>query len=302
MRKISQSDREVQINNVLRYTQFTFVNWPDGFENNKSRVTINCPTHGDWSTSFNNVIAGRRCAKCSTDSRVMSIEEVTIKITENLKQGQTLIGAVEKYKSNQSKFKVMCSIHGEWMASALHLIHSGSGCRQCAFENNAKRNRTPEHIIVSKLNNYQFKSGWSFAGFVDEYKNSRSKVYMNCVNHGQWETDINTVLTNKSGCSSCAKNGYDQKIPATLYILRSTCGLYFKAGISNNVERRITELRRTTPFDFEPIAKINHGGDIILRLERAFHSSFESAQMKGFEGCTEWFKWDHRVVEWVRLL
>lgn len=299
---ISKEIREQQITNTLLHTRFLFVGWVGEFKNNKSEVTLACHIHGEWSTCFTNIMAGRRCDKCAKKSRIHTVFHVENEINKHLKSGQSLIGPVDSYSGNKSKFKIICDVHGEWSAAALHLIHSKSGCPSCSYEVNAKQLRKPKREVeVNILNNIK-DSLYTFNGFSDKYLNNRSKVKLNCELHGEWITDVNTVVGMKHGCPSCSKNGYDSKRPATLYILRSECGAIFKAGISNNSKRRIIELKRHTPFDFNVVGLINSDGVAILELERAFHSHFESAQMKGFHGCTEWFKWNVEVSEWVTLL
>lgn len=302
MRKISRETREQQINDKLKNTSFSFVKWTDGFRDNKSRITLACPSHGEWSTGFTNFIRGTLCRKCHIESTRMSVEEVVIKIENNLQPNQTLQPLTTEYVNNTTKFNIECGLHGLWGASALHLIHSKSGCPKCGYDKAARGKVTPVDDVVKRVSKSSSNKGYVFKGFTSDYVNSRSKVQLECNEHGEWCTDINTVLSNKHGCPSCSKNGYDSKQDGTMYVLRSDCGGYFKAGISNNVKRRLAELKRVTPFSFKVISEMNNNGIVVLELERAFHSSFKSAKMKGFHGCTEWFVWSSEVYEWIILL
>jgi len=152
-------------------------------------------------------------------------------------------------------------------------------------------------FIIKAQSNHGGRYDYSLA----DYTGAVNKVKIICNTHGEFEQNASSHLSG-SGCPSCSVSGFDMEKQGTLYILRSNCGMYFKAGISNNSKRRIVELRRRTPFEFEPIAKINNSGDVVFKLEKAFHSNFESAQMKGFDGCTEWFKWEPNVNDWIALL
>ena len=299
MRKIPKEDREKQLSRLLSNTDFKFVEWPNGFENNKSIVTLNCPKHGDWSTGFSNVVKGTRCAKCRQDDRTHKGDDVLRKVSLTLAKGQSIIGFVDGYKNNKSKIRMKCDRHGEWSCSALHLLHSGSGCKKCGHEATTAKRRTKIDEVVKKLNNCQT---YSFSGFSEKYTNNRTRIKMKCDLHGEWVTQIATVLANKHGCPSCSKNGYDPKIKGHLYLLRSSCGGFFKIGITNNIKRRLTELKRSTPFDFLHVENFTGDGKLVFEMERAFRTSFTKAEMKGFNGATEWFMWDPVVIDWFRLL
>lgn len=299
MRKISRQERELQLLKLLSGTPFKFVEWPYGFRNNKSTVTLNCPKHGDWSTGFTNIIKGTRCSKCRLDERTHNGDQVLDKISLILPKGQELIGFVNGYKNNSSKVKMKCERHGEWVCSVLHLLHSGSGCKKCGYETTGMKRRLELDETMTRLNKCE---KYEFVSFIEEYKNGKSKIKMKCDSHGEWVTNVVTVLSNKHGCPSCSKCGYDPKTKGHLYLLRSECGRYFKVGITNNIKRRLNELKRSTPFDFVHLESFKGDGQIVFDIEKAFHANFKKAKMKGFNGATEWFLWDGDVIEWFRLL
>lgn len=303
MRKpIPRTERENQLNSVLKGSDYSFVKWTDGFKHSKSKVTVNCPRHGNWSTPFNNIISGRRCNECAKDSRKHVESDVIAKISNILQGDQTIVGFLSGYNNNQSKITVNCSKHGLWSASALHITHSKSGCPTCGYDAVRIKRRTPENEVKLRLTLKALGSGHVFVGVIGEYRNSRSKVKISCPHHGEWVTDITTVLSGKHGCPSCSINGYKGKFKGTLYVLKATNDRIVKIGISNNVERRIVELRRETPFDFHVIDTICGDGGGVRQIEKAFHSQFESAELKGFNGCTEWLIWSDDITSWLDVL
>ena len=299
MRKLTRSAREEQLLNLLNSTLFTFVEWPDGFTNNKSRVTLNCPKHGDWSTGFTNVLKGTRCSKCRLEDRTHNENDVISLIESRLKNGQRFISFKGGYKNNYSKATLLCEKHGDWECSALHIIHSGSGCRKCGYETTGFKKSTPLSVVVERLSNID---GYEFVGFENGYKNSNSKVLLKCSEHGEWVTTVSTVSSNKHGCPSCSKSGFDPSSDGYLYLLKSTCDKFFKVGITNNIKRRIVELKRVTPFEFIKLGHVKCHGQNIIEIEKTFHKHFDNANMKGFNGSTEWFKWDDSVIDWFKLL
>ena len=168
MRKTPQHVREEQINEKLSNTNYTFVKWTNGFKDNKSKVTISCPSHGEWSTLFRNIQIGRGCGKCHIESTRMNVAIVKSKIISKLKIGQTLIGVKGEYTSNQSKFNVKCVKHGLWSTSALHLIHSNSGCPKCGNDTVAKKRRTPYDTVINRIHDALDSVNHSYIGMYTE--------------------------------------------------------------------------------------------------------------------------------------
>ena len=87
-----------------------------------------------------------------------------------------------------------------------------------------------------------------------------------------------------------------------MYLLKSKCDKFFKVGITNNIKRRLVELKRVTPFEFVTLVCVESDGHNVVEIEKTFHEHFNSANMKGFNGSTEWFVWDNSVTDWFKLL
>lgn len=254
------------------------------------KVKIICSKHGVFKQRPSDHLNGAGCQKCARDKCKMTtvgfIKKANATHDFSYDYSQSL------YVDSLAKIKIICDKHGLFVQTpADHL--RGNGCPTCA--NNVRL--TTKSFVSRAIKIHGGKYDYSLVN----YTNSGNKIIIICAVHGDFHQIAKDHL-NGRGCRDCASTGFNVKTPGILYILRSTCGLYFKAGISNNVNRRLTELRRNTPFDFEPIAKINHDGEVVFGLEKAFHSNFESAQMKGFDGCTEWFKWESNVNDWIALL
>lgn len=105
-----------------------------------------------------------------------------------------------------------------------------------------------------------------------------------------------TVIAGRAGCPSCSKSGFNPKEDAFIYLLASQCRRFFKVGLTNKAKRRITELRRSTPFEIDLIFTHKSDGESILSLEKQMHSKFKSANFSGFNGATEWFLWDENIL------
>ncbi|MGI4260903.1 GIY-YIG nuclease family protein, partial [Klebsiella pneumoniae] len=75
-----------------------------------------------------------------------------------------------------------------------------------------------------------------------------------------------------------------------------------KIGITGNAERRFRELSRETPFEFSTVAQLDGNGNDILDLEKVFHQNFESSGFSGFDGATEWLKFNPDILAIMRIL
>lgn len=62
------------------------------------------------------------------------------------------------------------------------------------------------------------------------------------------------------------------------------------------------ELVKSTPFSFSLVESISENGKMIYEFETMFHREFESANLEGFKGATEWLKWSPEIQHWLRLL
>lgn len=299
MRKISQEDREKQLDTLLAGTPFTFVKWFDKFQNNKSKVTLNCPIHGDWSTGFSNVVKGTRCAKCRTDSQRHTGFDTALKIKNTLKTGQTFIGFDGEYMNNKTRAIIECDKHGQWSSSSLHVLHSGVNCAKCSSYGVGRKRATP---IVELMNRFNDLDTYKFVRFESEYMNSSSKVVMSCPEHGEWVTQVQIASSGKHKCPSCVKYGYDPQLTGYVYLIKSECSRFFKVGITNNIRRRFVELKRSTPFEIVKISHFKCDGWLAVEIEKSFHAHFNSAKMKGFNGSSEWYHWNGDVVDWFKLL
>lgn len=261
------------------------------YESANSKVKIICPTHGEFLQKPKGHLSGNGCVDCWLESMRFTTSDFIKRSTIN--HGDKYDYSKVEYVDKHTRVEIVCQEHGSFLQEAGEHMR-GAGCPKCARD---KCKITTDTFLSRVTEVHGDKYNYSLVNYV----NVNTKVEIICQDHGSFFQDAREHYRG-SGCPSCSVSGYDKNTPATLYILRSVCGSYFKAGISNNVERRITELRRNTPFDFEPIAKINHNGEVVFGLEKAFHSNFESAQMKGFDGCTEWFKWEASVNDWISLL
>jgi len=245
------------------------------------KSTFQCSEGHEWSAETSSVLQGCGCPHCA--GQVPLTPEI---IQQRLDDDGRGIILVEYGSTVNNKSTFQCSEGHEWSAKTSNVIR-GRGCPHCA----ERFPLTPE-IIQQRLDDD--KRGITL---VEYGGNVRKKSTFQCSEGHLWDTQTSSV-TQGRGCPHCAKYGYNTSKPGTLYFLRSTTHDYVKVGISNDSTRRLLELKRTTPFYFNIIAQVeSEDGEFIRSMEKWFHDTFPSAELTGFDGCTEWL----RIEDWQKF-
>lgn len=290
--RMDQSVREEQLDSLPGKR---FVRWLDGtYVNNNSKAVMGCEFSHEWASRVGHLLRGSGCPKCSEKYRYSALErEAQI---DNVTDVAFVSWVDGQYRNAKSKAIVRCSIDGtEWAVAVDSLLNAGNGCPKCAkrylysqSERESQLDALPEMSFVR----------WGLRG----YLNAHSKAVMRCPAGHEWEASVNNLLSHGKGCPSCNIGGFNPNMAATLYALRSECGGAIKVGISNDVEFRIKTLRRRTPFPFETVAKLHCDGRTAWQLERMFHFEFENSGFSGFDGSTEWLKFNPTILSLLRIL
>jgi hypothetical protein len=126
---------------------------------------------------------------------------------------------------------------------------------------------------------------------------------MKCPEHGEWSTTVTMFIHGGNRCASCAACGYQSSLAGTLYALLSECKSLVKIGITNKPSQRHNQLTNATPFNFSAYRQLHcEDGAVPPMLERMFHDEFPSANLRGFDGATEWRQMSPDVTTWLDLL
>lgn len=286
-----QSVREEQLNSL---PNIRFVAWVDGrYKNVHSKAAMVCSNGHEWSSTVGVLTNGRSgCPKC-VKNYVYSASEREAQI--NALPRISFVAWDTVYTSCKSKAVVECADGHTWVASVGHLINTRRGCPKCA--GNYAYSQLERESQLKGIEGVRFLR-WD-AG----YKNNLSKATMECDFGHQWSSSVSSLINTKTGCPFCAERGFDFTKPGTLYALRSYDGGSVKIGISNNFSERVVSLRRNTPFEFHTIGLLNlEDGPSARSLERMFHSEFERSGFTGFDGATEWLKFDPQILSLLRIL
>ena len=165
--------------------------------NDRSKICVICPYHGEFWITPNNLLSGKGCKNCSHRSFKYDTNEF-IKCAREIHGDKYDYSKVE-YVNNHTKVCIICPIHGEfWQMPNSHL--KGCGCKKCAqiIIGNYTRNSKEQFIEKAKKvhgNKYDYSKV--------EYVNAHTKVCIICLDHGEfWQTPHKHINT-KRGCSKC---------------------------------------------------------------------------------------------------
>jgi hypothetical protein len=104
--------------------------------NNKTKICVICPEHGDFWVRPDHHMHGHECMKCYREGLKITKEEFIYKSKEI--HDDKYIYSEIKYIDYDTKVKIICPFHGEfWQTPKNHA--SGAGCSKCNISYGEKR-------------------------------------------------------------------------------------------------------------------------------------------------------------------
>jgi translation initiation factor IF-1 len=190
---------------------------------------------------------------------------------------------------NNKKFNWVCSKGHKWSA-AISSRSVGNNCPTCGFAKVLKgfNDLTTTHPdLVAQVD------GWDPTLY---RANSHKNLAWKCEEGHKWNAQISN-RTRGRGCPSCANYGYDPNLKAHIYFLQHLEWDMFQIGITNNLDRRLTEHYRNGwllinskgPIDGNLAIKWETA---ILLMLKAYGADLSNSKIAGkFDGYSEaWSK------------
>jgi hypothetical protein len=107
------------------------------------------------------------------------------------------------YINSKTKVTIICKEHGEFQQSpGNHTI--GFGCKKCTGNHTPTREEFIEYANKVHNNKYDYSKS--------VYKNTRSKMIINCPIHGEFQQSYNVHTSQGCGCPKCKKSKGEEKI------------------------------------------------------------------------------------------
>lgn len=178
--------------------KYTYEKVRDDIKNNKQKVIVTCPMHGDFEISIVNFLNGRSCPKCNHHNYIINknklYQQKFIEKSKQIHDGKYDYSKVE-YVNAKTPVCIICPEHGEfWQTPDAHV--RGEKCPKCAHRG---YKYTTEEFIEKAMEVHAGKYDYSKL----EYVNCRTKVCIICPKHGEFWQMPNDHL-NGNGCPKCA--------------------------------------------------------------------------------------------------
>lgn len=252
------------------------------------KIIITCPKHGDFRQTPDSHLHGAGCINCGGTFKLTT--GIFIERSRNV-HGAKYCYDKAIYTNNSDKIIITCPEHGDFQQRpAGHL--KGAGCAKCSGN---PRLTTEEFIEKARATH-----GARYIYNNVTYVSGHNKVAITCQVHGIF---LQTPASHSQGigCPKCTVTGFNPDKQAYIYVLLDTeTYSRVKIGISNVPDQRLAQLKRRTPFSIERIDLFETPSELTLQIEKFCHSQMDSANLTGFDGVTEWFKFDGGKLESIR--
>ena len=177
------------------------------YVNNKTKVCIMCPEHGEFWQTPNNHLRGANCLLCYNNKRGKKTRTTKEQFIRKAREvhGWKYDYSKVNYVNNNTKVCIICPKHGEfWQTPNSHL--NGNGCSKCS----GKVRHTTETFVEKAKKIHGDKYDYSKV----EYKNNKTKICIVCPEHGEFWMKPENHINPKQGCPKCAnkKKGNNNKI------------------------------------------------------------------------------------------
>jgi len=171
-------------NNFYKYDKINYIN-------NKTKVIITCPIHGDFQQCPSSHLKGYGCRKCSNDKKRLNKDDVLVRLNSIHNNKYKYTDLI--FNKNSDKIKIICPVHGEFnQILSDHL--SGRGCPVCG-------GTKPKDIdeFIKNSNDIHYHK-YNYTKF--NYINNKTKSIIICPIHGEFKQSPNIHLKG-FGCPEC---------------------------------------------------------------------------------------------------
>ena len=169
------------------------------YVNDKTKVCIICPEHGEFLQEPHSHLKGTGCPKCNNGGKYNT--KTFIEKSKKLNGDKYDYSKVE-YVNSYTKVCIICPEHGEfWQIPYVHL--KGCGCPKC----DKSSKTTKEEFINRSKQVHGNKYNYSKV----EYVNNHTKVCIICPEHGEfWQQPRHHLIG--LGCQICNESSLENEI------------------------------------------------------------------------------------------
>ena len=205
------------------------------YTNSHTKISITCPTHGDFLMKPNNHLSGKQtcptCAALTAGSKLAKSQSEFIQEMTD-KHGNDFDLTEVTYKNNHTPVIVTHSCGHKYKTTPATLLKAVT-CPKCSVEKLIQttkgRSKDLASTIQDRLPDYKI---------LTPYTTARDKLTVTHICGTTFDATPDNLLRN-NGCPGCAEHGFNVNKPAILYYLSLHNDSFFKIGITNrSVEER----------------------------------------------------------------
>ena len=175
------------------------------YKNNKEKIIITCPIHGDFLQRPDKHLQGNGCPYCQNNTHKTKEEFVE----ESQKaHGDKYDYSKVNYVNNHTKVCIICPEHGEFWQIPKNHIYRKHGCPKCASDKNGKRCRLTTEEFIHKAKEIH---GEKYDYSKIDYINMKSKVSIICPEHGEFFQTPSHHIIMKCGCPKCNRSHLEEE-------------------------------------------------------------------------------------------
>ncbi len=209
------------------------------YTTSKDKIKIICPIHGEFEQTPNAHLSHKGCVECGIENRSNSKTKTNDKFINEAKlvHGDKYDYSLLIYKTEKTKVKIICPIHGEFdQTPKAHLL---GGCRKCGRKICGDKLRTNYSDFIDKVHNIH---GNKYDYSLVKYKNMDTKINIICPIHGIFKCTPKHHIYSKSGCSMCNESKGEREIRE--FLTKNKIRFTYQHKFTN------CKNKKELPFDF----------------------------------------------------
>jgi len=182
--------------------------------NNRTKVIIICPIHGEFKQLPNSHLTGYGCDRCGYDIMVDKLSYTTDIFIAKARaiHGDKYDYSKVVYVNSKTKVIIICPIHGEFKQLPYTHLSSG-GCYDCGMLCGIDNRRSnTEEFIARSRKIHGDKYDYSKVIYID----AKTKVIIICPIHGEFKQTPDSHINGGQGCKTCSSSKGELKVLAYL--------------------------------------------------------------------------------------
>ena len=171
--------------------------------NNRNKICVVCPKHGEFYQTGGNHLKGHGCPKCGDESgckqRKLSLD-IFIEKAVNIHGDRYDYSKVE-YKNAYTPIIIKCPIHGEFTIRPNNHLR-GQGCPLCGNKQKGKYHKLTTQDFIKRAKDVH---GDKYDYSKVEYVNYLTPLTIICFNHGDFQ-QLPSAHLKGHGCPKCGRS------------------------------------------------------------------------------------------------